>query len=114
MQLDKWSTNNEGLQAKLLLDNRQPTSHKILGVEWDKEKDSFVFKGVILQNLKLPLNKRSVLSILGSFFDPLGLISSFILVGECLRRGEGSSSSSGAPENTTKVRSFNRPSVVNK
>ena len=84
MQLDKWSTNNEGLQAKLLLDNRQPTSHKILGVEWDKEKDSFVFKGVIHQNLKLPLNKRSVLSILGSFFDPLGLISPFILVGKII------------------------------
>ena len=84
MTLDKWTTNVSQLQSKLLIDNRQPTSHKILGVEWDKASDSFVFNGVLSHNIKLPLTKRSLLSILGSFFDPLGLISPFVLMGKII------------------------------
>ena len=84
MDLDKWSTNSGNLESRLLLDNRKDNSQKILGVEWNKQDDSFEFKGRFLSEVKLPLTKRSLLSILGSFFDPLGLISPYILKGKII------------------------------
>ena len=52
MTLDKWDTNAENLQCRLLIDNKQSTNEKVLGVEWDKGNDSFIFKGIIHSEIK--------------------------------------------------------------
>jgi len=50
-----------------------------LGVEWCVETDTFRFR-VTLQNK--PATRRGILSTVSSIFDPLGLLSPFILTGK--------------------------------
>lgn len=60
-----------------LLHDKLPVE-KTLGIQWCIESDSFQFKIVLNDR---PLTRRGVLSTLSSVYDPLGLISPFILVG---------------------------------
>ncbi len=50
---------------------------KVLGLNWDRETDSFVFKfSHLLENeTDKSLTKRSILSLIARIFDPLGLIA---------------------------------------
>ena len=50
---------------------------KILGLNWDIERDSFIFRfDWLVQFAKeLPLSKRSVLRVVAKLYDPLGLVS---------------------------------------
>ena len=50
---------------------------KILGLNWDIEKDTFMFyfDWLVQFARELPLNKRSVLKVVAKLYDPLGLIS---------------------------------------
>ncbi|XP_013386926.1 uncharacterized protein LOC106156278 [Lingula anatina] len=50
-----------------------------LGVQWCVEADSFQFK---VQINDKPLTRRGILSTVSSIFDPLGLVSPFILAGK--------------------------------
>lgn len=54
---------------------------KILGLRWDVENDlfRFDFSGLISYVTTLPATKRSLLRISAKMFDPLGLISPFIV-----------------------------------
>ena len=54
---------------------------KILGLNWDIEKDlfRFDFSGLVSYVTTLPATKRSLLRISAKMFDPLGLISPFIV-----------------------------------
>lgn len=61
-----------------LLHDKLPVE-KTLGIQWCIESDSFQFKIVLNDR---PLTRRGVLSTLSSVYDPLGLISPFILVGK--------------------------------
>ena len=48
-----------------------------MGVEWDTQNDEFVFHFCTLVDLVIPLetNKRSVLKVSTTLYNPLGLIS---------------------------------------
>lgn len=61
-----------------LLHDKLPVE-KALGIQWCIESDSLQFKIVLNDR---PLIRRGVLSTLSSVYDPLGLISPFILVGK--------------------------------
>lgn len=61
-----------------LLHDKLPVE-KTLGIQWCIESDFLQFKIVLNDR---PLTRRGVLSTLSSVYDPLGLISPFILVGK--------------------------------
>ena len=66
---------SEGVKDADLVNEELPTE-KALGVHWNVEKDQLCFK----LNLKAAsITRRSMLSRLSSFYDPLGLASPFIL-----------------------------------
>ena len=50
---------------------------KILGLNWNMDRDTFVFQFDWLVEFanELPINKRTVLKVVAKLFDPLGLIS---------------------------------------
>ena len=55
---------------------------KILGIQWDKELDLFIFdlKDVINEAIKIEVvTKRGVLKVVASIYDPLGILSSFVI-----------------------------------
>ena len=65
-------------QTQLEVNNTVISSErKILGLNWDVEKDTFMFHfDWLVQFAKeLPLTKRSVLKVVAKLYDPLGLIS---------------------------------------
>lgn len=57
-------------------DENQETN-KILGVEWDVERDNFLFNLCTIATALegLAPTKRSVVSVTAKFFDPLGIVS---------------------------------------
>ena len=70
----------EGVKDTDLVKEELPTE-RALGVYWNVEKDALCFK----VNLKeKPRNRRRMLSMLSSFYDPLGLASPFILKGRLI------------------------------
>ncbi|XP_068221310.1 uncharacterized protein [Palaemon carinicauda] len=52
---------------------------RTLGMEWCTETDTFNFN---VKPIQRPSTRRNVLSIVSSIFDPLGMISPFILTGK--------------------------------
>lgn len=98
--LRKWSSNNKVLQrifesqvlegkntevetgddctfSESQLSQNKCSFSKVLGMEWDKESDQFVFNfKEFLENISsITLTKRNILSVSSSLYDPLGLIS---------------------------------------
>ena len=59
---------------------------KILGLNWDVEKDTFMFyfDWLVQFASELPLNKRSVLKVVAKLYDPLGLISPLFITVKAL------------------------------
>ncbi len=53
-----------------------PACERALGVYWDVQNDNFTFKISLSDK---PPTKRGILSTLSSIFDPLGIVSPFIL-----------------------------------
>ena len=54
------------------------THHKtVLGMEWDTEKDEFVFRfdDLLKKCDSITQTKRNLLSVSASIFDPLGFVS---------------------------------------
>ena len=65
-------------QTQLEVDNSTISSErKILDLNWDVEKDTFMFyfDWLVLFAKELPLSKRSVLKVVAKLYNPLGLIS---------------------------------------
>ena len=94
MELRKWHINAKELEetqeehsselsyAKQEFGTRS-TDCKILGIPWDKSKDTF---GVDLDIPVKEQSKRGMLKHLASIFDPLGLISPAELIGKDMYR----------------------------
>ena len=82
------SINDDESYAKLSLGGTEgdSTSHKVLGQVWDNKKDELKIEiGKVGEKAKaLPPTKRSLLSVLASLFDPLGLISPVIVFAKIL------------------------------
>ena len=59
---------------------------KILGLNWDIEKHTFMFyfDWLVQFARELPLNKRSVLKVVAKLYDPLGLISPLFITVKAL------------------------------
>ena len=55
--------------------------NKLLGLGWDCETDQFVFnlQELIDYSASLPSSKRSILKVTSKIFDPLGLLSPFVI-----------------------------------
>ena len=54
---------------------------RALGVHWNIVEDSFVFKVTRMNN---PCTKRGILSQVSSVFDPLGMLTPFVMRAKCL------------------------------
>ena len=63
-----------------LVKEEQPTE-RALGVYWNVQKDALCFQVNLREK---PRNRRGMLSMLSSFYDPLGLISPSILKGRLI------------------------------
>ncbi|XP_071055163.1 uncharacterized protein [Onthophagus taurus] len=84
----KWISNHPEILAQLPPDDMSVTktvnfseddSPRAFGLLWNNESDQFLF---VLNNkieIKDPLTKRSVLSFIARLYDPLGLLSPFII-----------------------------------
>ena len=64
----------------------EETVVKVMGVQWDRIKDNFEFVLATFSRLALEgtFTKRTLLSSTARFYDPLGLLSPFILPLKCL------------------------------
>ena len=87
--LSKWKGNHPKLaqadSSKVkesdILDD---TIVKVLGVQWNPRADHFIFS-IDLSNLCLPATTpRQLVSVQSSLYDPLGLISPFIMLGRSM------------------------------
>lgn len=81
-ELAKWHSNhpkfiNDNTIKHLNIDDAHITS--ALGITWDQSRDEFLFAFKPPSNINSPINKRSILSIASSLFDPLGLLSPLII-----------------------------------
>ena len=64
----------------------EETVVKVMGVQWDRMKDNFAIDLATFSRLALEgtFTKRTLLSSTARFYDPLGLLSPFILPLKCL------------------------------
>ena len=82
--LDKWSS-NDGKLLQVFNENQVCVlSQKYLGLEWHMLDDKIVFKNFLNVKECMTFTKRSMLSLISSIFDPLGLIAPYVLYGKIL------------------------------
>ncbi|XP_066939743.1 uncharacterized protein [Macrobrachium rosenbergii] len=93
MSLSKWSSNCKSLTDKF---NENPNdccgnkSIKILGMQWVSTHDYFSFSEVnVGSQMGVVSTKSSVLSLIARCFDPLGLISPFVMFAKILFQDVG-------------------------
>ena len=82
--LRKWKTNSSIVRQRISKEMKEgddKSEVKILGLNWDNMSDELRFEFVsVMEYLKcLPPTKRSVLKLSVKLFDPLGLLSPFIV-----------------------------------
>ena len=87
-RLRKWSSNVEQLRDKFQEDGdlTPPEVIKVLGILWNSWDDTMIFdfQKLYQKASMLEPTKRSVLKVIGKFFDPQGVLSPFILRGKLL------------------------------
>ena len=94
-ELRKWNSDNKELMDKICVEENENSYgqgknclglRKVLGINWDIEKDLFVFDfDEIVQLAKdLKFTKRNLLKINATLFDPFGHISPITLQGKLL------------------------------
>ena len=82
--LYKWKTNSSIVRQRIseeMKEEDDKSEVKILGLNWDTMSDELRFEFVsVMEYLKsLPPTKRSVLKLSAKLFDPLGLLSPFVV-----------------------------------
>ena len=68
----------QGLQDLDLSRDSLPIE-RTLGVHWCAESDTFQFQVMVSER---PMTRRGLLSTISSVYDPLGLLSPFVLLGK--------------------------------
>ena len=63
-------------ETKGISDTLGNSSH-VLGLKWDNSSDTLIVSRGTSRNPQTPLTQRSVLSLVASVFDPLGLVAPF-------------------------------------
>ena len=61
-------------------------SQRVLGIQWDPERDLFKFRVSLPHEIPATFTKRVILSQINSIYDPLGLIAPFTVVAKILLR----------------------------
>lgn len=84
MKLCKWSSNSSEVAADSERQFEEKTievaeSVRVLGMRWNPREDLFTFDCEVIISPDLVVTKRLVLSCIARIFDPLGLISPFII-----------------------------------
>lgn len=80
--LESLSVNDRGKQVKTLdLCRDNLPTEKALGVCWNTELDTFT---IAVSDKPRPLTKRGLLSTIGAMYDPLGMVSPFLLQGRII------------------------------
>ena len=85
-RVTKWLTNNRKVLASIPEEERAPsianldfdefpTDHA-LGILWEVETDRFMYQ---IKNKSKTATRRNILAVIGSVYDPFGLVSPFIL-----------------------------------
>ncbi|XP_068208316.1 uncharacterized protein [Palaemon carinicauda] len=88
MSLSRWNSNSKALREKFheifeLYGGDE--SVKILGMQWFSEEDCFTFNEFIIESqFEVISTKRNVLSVIARCFNPLGLISPFVMLAKIL------------------------------
>jgi len=86
--LSKWHSNCKLFATKFndkIDHGDEHESTKVLGMKWLSLSDQFVFKGIDLDlETHLVSTKRAILSLIARLFDPLGLISPFVMYAKIL------------------------------
>ena len=75
--LTKWVTNNSEVDKIIKIGSSEVSS--VLGISYNVTKDCFCFQGYDLSILDVKLTKRIILSIVYKLFDPLGVLSPYIM-----------------------------------
>jgi len=78
MDLRKWKSNSN------LVCPTEAEETTVLGASWDTQADTLSFPGKPLPDPPARWTKREVLKHFASIFDPLGLVSPFVIVGKIL------------------------------
>lgn len=84
MNLREWASNDEELYESIPVEDRaKGDSMKVLGLTWNRTRDTIGIKQVHLSDTK-DVTKRVVLKEISTVFDPLGLYSPVTLQGKLL------------------------------
>ena len=99
-KIHKWATNSPELLKRIPKESRAPTTTdeeesslflseetSSLGIRWDPSQDTFIFRHYCSMAIHNDDTKTSVASLLARPFDPLGLISPFILLARKILKG---------------------------
>ena len=98
-QLVKWASNSDKVIQNIKLEDRASSftvsldereSIKALGLSWDAKNDCFLFNAAknILESKDCE-TKRRLLSLASKIFDPMGLLSPYVLRAKCCFRTHG-------------------------
>lgn len=84
--LRKFASNNDSIINDIPASDKEPTviigdiSYiKALGLKWSHQDDSFLFSYTPMEQPMPKCSKRTILSNIASFFDPLGLVNPIIV-----------------------------------
>ena len=66
-------------QNNQVYDVTKEGNNSVLGLKWNNSLDTFTFSGIKIVCSELVVTKRIVLSCIARIFDPLGLISPFVM-----------------------------------
>lgn len=90
-ELQKWSSNNENVLKYMGINKRDDhelplkvnSLVKVLGVNWNRGADSFVYS-LNLPETQEPITKRRVLSDVAKLYDPLGWIAPVVVIAKLM------------------------------
>lgn len=90
-ELQQWSSNNENVLKYMGINKRDDhelplkvsSLVKVLGVNWNRDTDSFVYS-LNLTETKEPMTKRRVLSDVAKLYDPLGWIAPVVVIAKIM------------------------------
>ena len=80
--------------TKLKLTDSQDGVVKTLGLAWNSKDDTLAITSPECSSM-IPLTKRNVLKRIAMLFDPLGLVSPFVIVARCYCKSYGLEATTG-------------------
>jgi hypothetical protein len=83
MNLTQWISNSTEVMEHIPSFDQSKKTKKILGILWNPTRDQIAIALPTTENLKIT-TKRELLSVLGTVFDPLGLIAPAMVKGKLL------------------------------